>query len=255
MNGYRAILEKEVIEAWRTYRIAVVFGLFIVLGITIPVVIRLLPWLSSLFGQVDPELIVDETGVADVIEPLVRFLGQLGAVAAIVLAMGSVASERRAGTAAFILAKPVTRFAFIWAKLVALAMFLGVATALAVIAAWLYTGLLFERQPVAGWVQLWFLAWLSMLVYASITLVASTAVRSPAGAAAVGFTAFGALSVAASVLTLNQWLPTGLAEVAQAVALDELGADMDPARTVAVSIALIVVALALAWLRLRREDL
>jgi ABC-2 type transport system permease protein len=248
MRGYRAMLEKEVVEAWRSYRIAVVCGLFAVLGIVLPVVVHSLPEISRLFGQVDPELVIDQTGVPDVVDVLVRMLWQLGAIAGVILAMGSVATERASGTAAFVLAKPVSRATFVWAKFVALAMIIGLATAL-------YVALLFERQSILEWTQLWLLAWLSAVVYGAITLAASSTVRSPVGAAAIGFAAFAALSLASTVVTLNPWLPTGLAEVAQAIVLGEVGPDLDPRRTIAVAIGIIVAALAFAWLRLRREDL
>ena len=255
MRGYRAILEKEIVEAWRSYRIAVVCGLFVVLGIALPFVVQSLPAITRLFGQVDPVIGIDQTGVPDVIDVLVRLLWQLGAVAAIFLAMGSLATERAAGTAAFVLAKPVSRGAFVWAKFVALAMILGLATALAVIGSWGYVSLLFERQSVGDWAVLWLLAWLSALVYGAITLAASSVVRSPLGAAAIGFMAFAVLALASTVITLNPWLPTGLAEVAQATVLGELGPDLDPGRTVAASVGLIAAALGVAWLRFRREDL
>jgi ABC-2 type transport system permease protein len=255
VNGYRAILEKEVIEAWRSYRIAVVCGLFAVLGILLPVVVHSLPDISRIFGAVDPELGIDQTGVPDVVDVLVRLLWQLGAIAGVLLAMGSVATERTGGTASFVLAKPVGRGTFVWAKFVALALILGLATGLAVTASWLYVALLFERQSILEWSQLWLLAWLSSLVYGSITLAASSTVRSPFGAAAIGFTAFAGLSLASTVVNLNPWLPTGLAEVAQAIVLGEVGPDLDPRRTVAVAISIVVAALAYAWLRFRREDL
>jgi ABC-2 type transport system permease protein len=255
MKGYRAILEKEIVESWRSYRIAVVCVLFGVFGIAIPVVVDFLPAISRLFGQVDPELVLDETGVPDVVDALVRLLWQAGAIAAVLLAMGSIATERAAGTLAFVLVKPVTRGAFVWAKFVALAMILGLATALTVTATWLYTALLFERRSVFDWAQLWFLAWLSALVYGAITLAASSTVRSPLAAAAIGFTAFAGLSLASTIVTLNPWLPTGLAELAQAIVLREVGPDLDPGRTIAVTVGVIVALVAFAWLRLRREDL
>ena len=255
MRGYRAVLEKEIVEAWRSYRIAVVCGLFVVLGIAVPIVVQAAPAIARASGQVDAEIGVDQAGVPDVLDVLVRLLWQLGAVAAILLAMGSIATERAAGTAAFVLAKPVSRGAFVWAKFVALGMILGLATGLAVVASWIYVSLLFERQSVGEWAQLWLLAWLSTLVYGAITLAASSGVRSPLGAAAIGFVAFAVVSLASTVITLNPWLPTGLSEIAQATVLGELGPDLDPGRTVAASIWLMVAALAVAWLRFRREDL
>ena len=255
MTGYRATLEKEVVELWRTYRLAIVCALFAVLGIGVAVEERYLRGITRLFGQLDPEIGVGRTGIPDVVEAFVHVLWLLGPVAAVLLAMGSIAGERRAGTLAFVMSKPVGRAAVLWAKFVAVAMVLGLATALATLGTWLYSGILFGPQPVLPWVQLWLLGWLATLVFGAITLAASASLASPAGAAAVGLAAFGAISLASNVVTLNQLLPTGLGEVGQALVLAELGSDVDPFRTVAASAAMLIAALALAWLRFRRVDL
>jgi ABC-2 type transport system permease protein len=255
MTGYRAILEKEVVELWRTYRLAIACGLFAILGIAIAIEERYLRGITRLFGRLDPELGVGRTGMPDVVEAFIRVLWLLGPIAAVLLSMGAIAAERQAGTAAFVAAKPVGRAAFVWAKFVAVAMVLGLATALATLGTWLYSGILFGPQPVLPWVQLWLLGWLATLVFAAITLAASASLASAAGAAAVGLAAFGAVSVASTVVTLNPYLPTGLAEVGQALVLSELGSDVDPFRTVAGSAALLVTALIVAWLGFRRVDL
>jgi ABC-2 type transport system permease protein len=255
MRGYRAILEKEIIELWRTYRLAITCGLFVAMGIAVPVLERYLHGITKLFGELDPELKIGKVGVPDVVEAFVRVMWLIGPMAAILLTMGAVAGERQLGTARFVLAKPVSRAAFVWAKFAAVAMTLGLATALAVLATWLYSSLFFEAQQVLPWVQLWLLAWLATLVYEAITLAASTSVASPAGAAAVGFAAFGAMILASNVITLNPLLPTGLGEIGQALALAELSSDVDPFRSVAVSVGILVAALGFAWLRFRRVDL
>ena len=255
MRGYRAILEKEVIELWRTYRLAITCGLFALLGIGLPVLVRYLPRITRLFGQVDPELGIGRTDVADVIGSIVESLWVFGPIAAVLLTMGSVAAERRDGSAAFVLSKPVSRAAFIWAKFVAVALALGFASALAVLATFLYTSLLFEVQPILPWLQVWLLAWLTSLAFCSITLAASASVRSPVGAAVIGIAALAGIRLLAPVVTLNPWLPTGLGEVARALVLSELGGDVDPFRTVVATVGLIVAALAFAWLRFRRVDL
>lgn len=255
MRGYRAILEKEVVELWRTYRLAITCGLFALLGIGLPVLIRYLPSITRLFGELDPELGIGRTSVADLIEALVRTLWVFGPLAGILLTMGAIAGERQARTAAFVLSKPVSHAAFVWAKFVAVALVLGLATALTIMATFLYASLLFEVQPIIPWVQVWLVAWLTSLVYVAITLAASASVRSPAGAAAVGAAALAGLTLLATVVTLNPWLPSGLEEVAKALVLGELGGDVDPFRTVAASVALIVAAISVAWLRLRTLDL
>ena len=255
MKGYRAILEKEIVELWRSYRLPVTCGLFVILGISVSVLERYLRGITKLFGQLDPELGVGKTGVPDVVEALVHALWLFGPLAAVVLAMGAVAGERRARTLALVVTRPVSRAAILWAKFVAIAMVLGLATALTVASAWLYASLLFGGLQVVSWIQLWLLAWLDALVFLAIALAASASLASPVGAAAVGIAAFGAIGLASTVVTLNPWLPTGLGEVGQALVLAELGSDVDPFRTVAASAALLVAALGFAWLRFRRLDL
>jgi ABC-2 type transport system permease protein len=255
VRGYRAILEKEMVELWRSYRLAVACGLFTALGSALPILVRYLRGITRLFGQVDPELGIGKSGVPDVVEALVKALWLLGPIAAVLLTMGSVTAERRARTAAFVLAKPVSRAAFVWAKFVAVALVLALATALAVLSTWLYTGILFSPQQPFAWVQLWLLAWLAALVFEAITLAASASLRSASGAAAVGLAAFGGVTLASTVVTLNHWLPTGLGEAAQALVLGELAGDVDPFATVLASVAVLALALAVAWVRFARTDL
>jgi ABC-2 type transport system permease protein len=256
VRGYRAVLEREIVELWRTYRLAITCGLFVVLGIAVAVLERYLRGITRLFGQLDPEIGVGKTGVPDVAEALVRLLWLFGPIAGVLLTMGAIAGARQAGLTRFVLAKPVSRAAFVWAKFVAVAMVMGLATALAVLSAWLYSSILFGKiLEVLPWIQLWLLSWLASLDFVAITLFASASVASPAGAAAVGLAAFGAISLASNVVTLNTYLPTGLGEIAQALVLAELGGDVDPFRSVTASAALLVVALLAAWLRFRRADL
>src|SRR5215203_2719538 len=111
MAGYRELLEKEVIEAWRTHRVVMVCALYIVLGIASPLIIRYLPELQALFGSVNEELGLGELGLADAIDLLTRDLVQFGSIAAVLLAMGSVAGERDRGTLGLVVSKPVSRTA------------------------------------------------------------------------------------------------------------------------------------------------
>jgi len=255
MTGYRDLLEKEVIEAWRTYRLGIVVALFLVLGILSPIVTRYLPEIVRAFAPGDFEIGLPEMGLADVIDQLLKNLIQFGALAGILLTMGIVAGEKERGTAALVLAKPVSRTAFLAAKIVSLAMIFALATAVAILSAWLYTALLFEAPPVGPWIQMGVIVWLSTMVYVSITFLGSAAVRSPLGAAAIGFGGLIILSIASIASTLSPWLPAGLTDVAKSIALEEQSPDLDPPRTIAVSIALIAVTLGLAWWRFRREEL
>ena len=251
--GYRELLTKEIVEAWRTYRIAVLCGLFAIIGIAAPLLVRFLPRLLRLFGATG-ELGLEGLGVADVVDLLIRNVTLVGGFAGILLAMGSIAGERRRGTLDLILSRPVSRAAVVWAKFVALGMVFGLAVALAVVGAWLYSALFFAPQAALPWGQLGAVLWLSAMVHVAVTMLGSVVARSPLGAAAFGLTYVAVMGLAATVATLARFVPVGLAEVARAVALEEVSPDLLPAVTVGVSVAVIAVALLGAWWRLRRMD-
>ena len=137
-------------------------------------------------------------------------MGQMGALAAIALAMGSVSGELDRGTAALVLAQPATRPAFLLAKLTGIALVLGVGIALGVGVAWIYTAILFGPVSVAGWLVLAALAWLALLAWAALTFLASAATGSTMAAAGFGFAALIGLSLLAVIPALDHLLPTGL---------------------------------------------
>ena len=107
MTNFGVLLGKEWLEAWRTYRLPIVAGLFLLVGLTSPLLARYLPEIieaaagDTLGGAFD---IPTPTG-ADAVDQLVKNLAQFGALAAILLAMSSVATELERGTAAFVLAR------------------------------------------------------------------------------------------------------------------------------------------------------
>jgi ABC-2 type transport system permease protein len=253
MTGYRELLEDEVLAAWRANRFLLVSGLFVAIGIVAPILTRYLPDISRALGGPEVEIGIADTGPADVVDLLARILGQVGAVVAVLLTMGSIAGERERGTLAATLARPVAPAALVLAKAVAASMVLAVATVLAVLAAWLYSSLVFGGQALIPWLQLALFVWLWLVVIASITVLGSAVAPSMIGAAGIGVVGLAVLWLAADVPELNLRMPTGLIEVARAAALEESSPDLDPGFTVVISLAVIATALALAWLRMRRE--
>ena len=123
-------------------------------------------------------------------------LAQFGAFAAIILAMGSVATERDRGTAAFILSKTRLARRVPGGQGRRHRLGPGPAVVLAVLVGWIYTAILFEPLPIVGWVAMAALAWLGLAAWAAITFLGSTVTGSAAAAAGVGFVALLVLSIA-----------------------------------------------------------
>lgn len=257
MSGFGVLLGKELAEAWRTRRLVAVALLFTVVGIVSPLTARYMNEIlaATLAGQL-PIALPDPTA-ATAIEQLSKNLGQLGALAAIALAMGSIAGELDRGTAALVLAQPVGRGAFIAAKAIALAAVLGIATLAGVSIAALYTSVLFEALPIGGWLAYAALSWLALVAWASVTLAASALTGSSMAAAGAGFVAMIGLSLASVAPAADRWLPTGLGSQAARLALgDTAGLEVDRLATaVAGSVVLIAGCWVGAWLAFGRREL
>jgi ABC-2 type transport system permease protein len=257
MSGFTILLRKELAESWRTRRLPVVAVLFVIVGMVSPLTARYLPEIMELALGDQLTIPMPTPTPVMALEQFQKNLAQMGALAAIALAMGSVAGELDRGTAALVLAQPATRSAFLAAKLVAIGVVLAVSMALGSVAAWVYTGVLFEPQPVGGWVVMAILSWLALSAWAALTFLASAATGSTTAAAGIGFTALIALSLVAIVPTLDRILPTGLSAPAiQLAAGITTGLDAGRLATAVVgSLALIGVSLAAALVAFRRREL
>ena len=210
-GAFGVLLRKELLESIRTLRLPVVAGLFLFVGLSSPVLARYLPEIIELAGGEQLGVIeIPTPTAADAVDQLVKNLAQFGALTAILLAMGLVASEKDRGTAAFILTKPVSRRAFLGAKLAALAAVLGGSTLVAVVAGWIYTALLFEPLPVVGWVWLAILVTLWLLAFATITFLGSVVTGSTLAAGGIGFVALLALGIVSAIPAVTKLTPGGL---------------------------------------------
>ena len=257
MSGFGILVRKELLEAWRTRRLPAVAVLFVVVGIISPLTARYLnEILAAALGDQLP-MILPEPTAAMAIEQVQKNLGQLGALAAIALAMGSVAAELDRGTAALILAQPATRPAFLLAKLLGIAVVLAVCTAAAMLVAWIYTAILFEALPVGGFLAFAALSWLALFAWAALTFLASTVTGSAMAAAGLGFVALIGLSLVAIVPALDRVLPTGLSAPAALLATGQ-ASTVDGgalATSIAGTLALVGACAALAIAAFRRREL
>jgi ABC-2 type transport system permease protein len=252
--GLSTMLVKELREQWRTRRLLVVAVVFLAFGIASPLLARYTPELVSMLAA-DEGLVIEVPPpiTADAIAQFVRNIGQTGVLAAILLAMGSVATEKERGTAALWLSKPVTRGAFLSAKALGIGAVLAVGIALAGVAGYGYTAYLFDAPTAAGWVAMCALLLLQMSAYAVLTFLGSTLTRSPLAAAGIGIGVLTVIAIVGALPVVGAWTPSGLAEVALAVA-----AGREPDRFVEPIVATAIViaaALSAAWISFRRQEL
>lgn len=253
MIGLGAMLRKELLEQWRTRRVLVVAVVFSALGIASPLLARYTPELVKALAGNDFQIALPPPTAADAVDQFLKNVGQAGVLTAILLAMGSVVTEKERGTAALVLTKPLSRGAFLLAKLLAIGATMLIGLVLASIGAYAYTAILFESLPVAGWSAMAGLLLLALLAYASLTFVGSALSRSSLAAAAIGIGAMIVLAVVSALPGIGPFTPGGLNTPGAAAALGRDPGDV--IGPVIANMAGVAALFGLSWLVFRRQEL
>jgi len=255
MDGFGVFFRKELREAARTRRLLVVGVVFLILGIISPLTAKYTPELLKALGtgQGGVQVILPTPTVKDAVAQFLKNVAGTGILVALLLPMGLVAREKERGTAAFALTKPLSRPAFLAAKLLALALTLTAGVAVAAVATYYYTLLLFGPIALGGFVASAALVLLALLVYAGFTFVGSTVASSPLPAAGIGLAAWVVVSILGVVPNVGQYTPAGLNDPAAALALGTQPQHL--AVSVLANVAILAALVALAWLAFRRQEL
>lgn len=252
MSSFGFLLAKEMREQLRTMRLIVVLAVFGAFGILSPVLAKALPDIIKAAGG-DIQITVPTPTVRDAMDQFAKNMGQMGALIAILISMGAVATEKERGTAGFLLTKPVGREEFLLGKIASIAILLGLGLALAGLLAAAYTAFLFEPLSVPGTVASIALLWLSLAVYAAVTFLASVVTRSALVAGGVGFAVFIVAGIVSAVPTIGQYMPNSLSTPAVSLALGLPGVDV--AGPILVNLVLVVLALGAAGIAFRGQEL
>lgn len=209
---YGALLRKELLEQWRTRKVLVVVVVFLLFGLSSPLLARFTSdLLKTVPGAEQFAGLIPEPKTADAVVQYVKNLTQFGFIIAILLGMGAIAGERERGTAAMTLSKPVPRWAYVLAKFDAQALVYLVALLLAGLAAWFYTGLLFEPGLAFGSFMLGnILLWVWLLAFVAAVMLGSAIGRTTLIAAGLGLLFSVALLIGGAFPQAASLLPAGL---------------------------------------------
>lgn len=254
LHGFGPFTRKELLETRRTWRLWVVPGVLVFIGLTAPVLAAVTPALLKISTQQQPGVVIrlpDPTTV----DAYAGFLGnllQLALLAVIITSAAAVAGERRGGTAVLVLTKPLSRTSFVWAKALADLVVLLVSAAIGTALCIAVTLALFDASHITeflGSVALW-LALAAMFVCLMLWL--SAALERQAAAAGVGIGVYATLFALTGFPLLRDWTPAGLFAANTSLLM---GKEVALARPLATTLALAVVFLLLAAWSFRRTEL
>jgi ABC-2 type transport system permease protein len=204
MTGLAAFLGKELTEIRRTWRLWVIPGMLLFLGLTSPIIAAVTPGLVQSMSGSRPGVVIHlpPATVLDASAQFLKNLDQFVLIAVVIAGAGVVSGERTSGTAILALTKPLSRGAFIVAKIVSQVSLLVAATALSTVVCLGVTGVVFKDSS-AGRLVTAVAIW---LLYASLLVVVMTlfsaAFRSRGAAAGAG------LGFYFLTLLFSSWGPT-----------------------------------------------
>jgi ABC-2 type transport system permease protein len=255
MEGFAVFLRKELREGLRTNRLLVVVAIFAILGIISPLSAKYTPELLKALGTGSSgvTIILPAPTVKDAITQFIKNVAGTGIFVAVLLPMGSVAREKERGTAAFVLTKPLSRPAFLTAKLLSLGLTLTAGVAIGALATYWYTALLFTPVSLGGFIAASLLVLLSLLVYASFTFLGSALLSAQLPAAGIGLAGWIVVSILSIFPRIEPYTPAGLLDPASQLALG-----LSPQHlwtSIGASVALLVVVLSLAVVSFRGQEL
>ncbi|MBI3241536.1 MAG: ABC transporter permease subunit [Chloroflexi bacterium] len=253
MREFLVLLRKEWLEQWRTYRLLVVGVVLAIFGLLSPLTAKYTPELIKLVpnGEAIARLIPPPTTM-DAVAQYVKNISQFGVILALLLTMGAVAQEKDKGTAAMMLVKPLPRVTFLAAKFAALALMFAVSIAVAGLACYYYTWLMFEALDVSRWLMLNSLLLLFVLVYVALTLLCSVAAKSQTAAGGFAFGLLLILGLAGSIPSWGEYMPGQLLVWGGSLVAGNADAYWG---TLGVSLGIIIAAFVGAWRVFERQEL
>jgi ABC-2 type transport system permease protein len=203
MSGFGAFLRKELIEIRRTWRLWVIPGMLVFFGVTSPIIAAVTPALvrSMTASQRGVTVRLPPPTALDAYAQFIKNLDQFVLIAVVIIGAAVISGERASGTAILVLTKPLSRRAFVVAKILSQVALLAVATALGTAACLAMTAVVFDGTG-GGRLVTAVAVW---LLYASLLIVVMTlfsaAFRSRGAASGAGLAYFFV------TLLLSNWGP------------------------------------------------
>jgi ABC-2 type transport system permease protein len=254
LRGFGAFTRKELLETRKTWRLWVLPGVLVFLGLTTPILAAATPALLELTARNQPGVVI-EFPAPTALDAYIQFMGnlaQIGLLVLIITGAAAVASERRSGTAVLVLTKPLSRTSFVWAKVIANLVILLLATAVGSLLCIAGTVVLFDTSHVAAFLEA-VAVWVALAaMFVCLMVWLSAALDKMAAAAGAGIAVYAVVFALTGFPLVRDWSPAGVLAANDAILR---GKDVALAQPIAVTLILAVVFLLLAAWSFRSKEL
>ena len=207
MKGFAPLLKKDIREQFKLYRLVIVGGIFVFFGISDPIMLKYLPEILKLAGSGNLNIQIPTPTAAQSLAEYAGNIGQIGVLVAVLVAMGCIANELKSGTAVMTLSKPVSRSAFVSAKLLAMSMTFIVSMILGSLFCFGYTVWLIQGAAVMPFVGLNLLLGLFLVFCLSVTLFFSSLYKSGLAAGGLAISVVIVQAIISSIPVIGNFMP------------------------------------------------
>jgi ABC-2 type transport system permease protein len=245
MTQFGVLLRKELLESRRNFKWVWMPIVFILFGITEPLTAYYMPDILDAVGNL-PEGAVIEIPPPTSEEVLLSTIGQYSMMGVLVIVlgfMGTVAGERKNGSASLVLVKPVSYNSYILSKWTAAMILVWFSYVLGMLSSWYYINILFENISAEYFLKalVTYGFWLSFVV--TLTIFFSSITSSP------GFAAFSAIAVSIFLSFLSgtfsnqlEWFPSRLSSYTADILIEGSWSN-DLTMTLLATVAVIIILL------------
>ena len=255
LSAFVTATGKELQQQWRTKRVLVVTAVFLLFGLSSPLLARYMPELfQTMPGAEQFAALIPTPTINDALTQYIKNITQFSFIIAILSGMGAVAGEKERGTAALILSKPLPRWAFVLSKFAAQATVFAAAYLLAALAAYYYTWILFAPLHLGAFLAGNGLLWLWLMVFTAVTLLGSTLTHSTGAGAGISLLGAVILLLSGSLPVVGQFAPAGLVAWASQLGLPGVTAVANGGTLVA-NVVIILVCLVTAVAAFEQQEL
>lgn len=219
MRSFILFFNKEITELIKTVKGIVLAVIFLVLGISSPLITKLTPEILKLAlneaSTEEANVLISVIPKPSSIESYNQFFSNfntIGLLAVIIVFAGIVANEKSKNTAAYILTKNISRAQFILSKFVSSAVFVFVSLILAAGTQILYTFFLFyDKLTDIKYVFIYFLLLFLYLIFMlTIVLFSSVLTKTVTSATFLAFLIFIIFNILPAIPKIGKYMPPNI---------------------------------------------
>ena len=207
MKGFAPLFKKEIREQLKQYRLIIVGSIFLFFGLSAPLTLKYLPDILKMAGDQGMVIQLPVPTAAQSFASYSGDIGQIGALIAVLVTMGCIANELKSGTVVITLSKPVSRSAFVGAKMLAVSLTFLVSLTIASLVCLAYTVWLIQGTAILPFVGLNLLLLLFLVFCLAVTMLFSSLYKSSLAAGGIALGVIIVQGIFSAIPIIGKYMP------------------------------------------------